>query len=264
MNDEKQMTIIEAKDYGETEPVTELPKASCLAGVSQSTLDEFLEYAGGNWSELELIGPKRPAAVYVSHVGRSIEVRLSNGGRFPPDSVMMWDLMGTRAPCDGFGCSNDRKTLSATLKIVTQVWADEQAYAIDYRPKHPNFPKGFGMVPHASLPSFFGEFKGSDTPQTVAQKAAEKKKNGKPIPAGTATIVMRTMNQEMPHGVIDVTVLKTKTLKHMTPTLDVRGADRNPGYVRDAIKKLIELEWLYPHGAENEQISLTALVEEAD
>lgn len=219
--------------------IPDLKNNPTSVGVYPRTLESFLEIVGS----VDVVLTK----------GRCIHVRRKSG-LFPSFGELAVDLLGFNNPCDEFYVKG--LDLYARLKTVAQVCADNSAGVTD------DVFGEFGVKEAANGISTqgFSQFVGTTNAEQAPTrgKGGGRKKNK--VPEGAATTVMKAMKLAAPHGAIETEKLIAESVKLMPARKDTRGQDRRKDYAARAIEKLVELELLFVHGAEQHQVSLSTLV----
>jgi hypothetical protein len=230
-----------------------LVPAAGMNQVAQTTLDQFLAAFVG---KVEVVAKK----------GRCIEVKFPRGLQMTKLDIVD-ALLGNGNPCDEFNMRDGK--MYARLKIIPQLWMDIAARAIDEQrdtPEAPNPMLGeFGPNRSSDTFHFFEPIfdKAAQPAPALSRGETQKKGNAKKLPEGVAVPhIMRTMEMDAPNGTIDLERLIAKTKEKMAPMPDSRGDDRRRKNIKDGIDKLLSREFLFAHGEEQTDISLSRLVVE--
>lgn len=218
-----------------------LPK---LEGVREFTLKEFLRIAAGNVT----VDDKYPLPKILDSEGRCIRVQVT-GTRLNWHQLAE-GLLGTGRPCEEFRVEGN--FINARLKTSEQLTADDLASDIDEK------------YCDTRLQTYWPFFEDGPSGNTRQLGQTKGKKPVRDIPEGAATDVMKAMKLHCALGSISTDELLALTKKAMPKRLDAQGFDRRNRYIRNAIARLVSLEFLYVKGEDQDELSLSPLILEED
>jgi hypothetical protein len=220
-----------------------LPK---LDGVRESTISEFLRLAAGNVTTDD----KNPLPKILETEGRCIRVHVTGFS-------LSWhhlaeDLIGPFGPCVEFRVQGN--FINARLKTDTQRAADDLAFDIDEA-------HGRQIV---TMPLFDSESLPAE-PRTARQRGqARGKKPARQVPEGLASGIMKTMKRHCAAGSIDIGEIVQRVKDSIPKKLDSEGKDRRARNIRLAIDKLVSQQFLFLHGEDQDEVSLSTTILEDD
>jgi hypothetical protein len=205
-----------------------------LPGVSPGTLDAFLKTAAGNW----LVQHNYPPCLLVRHKGRCVEVKKTNGARFPPFNELAEHLVGGGNTCEDFDFQDSsRYSLLARLKTDAQREADSLAFDIDETHGY-LYTNGF-----MTQAAFGGEAPNAPAAKVDMRRARKSKK--RPRDGTNELVVLKAMEKEPGTELTEADLYDIVAEDIEAPRSGLRKQ-----YLRNALKKLSVSDdpWIWKHG----------------
>jgi hypothetical protein len=258
------------RDIGSEQHGHFIPLSGLVASATIQAMLQSLAHAHDSTLQ------KKESRTYeiVAARGRCVEVR-SLDYPFLPWKELAAYLLGSGKPCEDFHVASGN-TIFASLKVAaqTEIEGTVSHFESDVVPNRWTRPPTVGELaaladtddgdndPTRGFSKFINGIMDGETTRPAAP-AAFARKDRKPLKGAQAS-VMKAMKVEAPSGAIATEKLVLAAVKLMPARKDTRGVDRRKDYAGRAVDQLVEKGYLYVHGADQSQVSLTACEEVAE